>query len=271
MKVFVLGHRGMLGHVIARYLSEQGMEVLTTDLRYTGLPGDPLMDAVRSSGAEWVINAIGKLDAKTTPSTEMLLVNAQLPVHIKSFLRENQRLIHASTDGVFSGKTGNYSVNADRDATDIYGFSKILGEVVAEQGKAIVIRTSVIGPSTKPETGLMDWFLSQKQAVNGFTNHLWNGVTTLEWAKVAQRIIEEQFVPSQPILHVGSESPVTKYELVKLFAELWNHRISVSPVESEISVDRSLALDASSASIREQLVELKSWYKDNLSDNNAQL
>ena len=271
MKVFVLGHRGMLGHVVARFFSEQGMEVLTTDLRYTGLPGDPLMEAVRSSGAEWVINAIGKLGAKTTPSTEMLLVNAQLPVHIKSFLRENQRLIHASTDGVFSGKTGNYSVHADRDATDIYGFSKILGEVVAEQGKAIVIRTSVIGPSTKPETGLMDWFLSQKQTVNGYTNHVWNGVTTLEWAKFAQRVITGQFVPTAPLLHVGSESPVTKHDLLKAISAVWNHRLPIMPTESAIAINRSLALDVRCASIREQLEELKSWYKGSHSGKNAQL
>jgi dTDP-4-dehydrorhamnose reductase len=271
MKVFVLGHRGMLGHVVARYFSEQGMEVLTTDLRYAGLRGDPLIDAVRKSGAEWVINAIGKLDAKTTPPAEMLLVNAQLPAHIKSFLGENQRLIHASTDGVFSGQTGNYAVDTERDATDLYGFSKILGEVVAEQGKAIVIRTSVIGPSIKPKTGLMDWFLSQKQTVNGFTNHVWNGVTTLEWAKFAQRVITGKFVPTGPILHMGSEPPMTKHELLKAISEIWNHRLPITPTKSEKSVNRSLALDVQCASIREQLEELKSWYKGSHSGKNAQL
>jgi dTDP-4-dehydrorhamnose reductase len=260
MKIFVLGHRGMLGHVVARYLAEQGMEVLTTEARYTGLPNDPLVAAVRASAAEWVINAIGKLDSKSTPVAEMLVVNAQLPVHMKTFLRRNQRLIHASTDGVFSGQTGNYAVDAERDATDLYGFSKILGEVVAEPKKAIVIRTSVVGPSIVPGIGLMDWFLRQRETVNGFTNHVWNGVTTLEWAKFVERIIREQFVATAPILQVGSESAVTKYDLLKLISQVWNHQVSITSTENVRAIDRSLALDVKCPCIRQQLAELKSWY-----------
>src|SRR5687768_170668 len=102
-RVFVLGHRGMLGHVVHRYLSELGLQVLVSEKRYTGNVSDQLIAAVRSSAADWIINTAGKLNPATTSFEEMLLVNSRLPIHLKSILHENQRMIHASTDGVFSG------------------------------------------------------------------------------------------------------------------------------------------------------------------------
>ena len=259
MKVFVLGHRGMLGHVVARYLAEQGMEVITTDERYSGLPGDPLIAAVRTSNADWIINAIGKLDSKTTSPSEMLLVNAQLPVHLKSYLGKNQRMIHASTDGVFSGRTGNYAVDAERDATDIYGFSKILGEVVAEPNRSYVVRTSIVGPNDSKETGLMSWLLRQKTAVHGFTNHFWNGITTLEWSKLCAEIINNPAHFPPPVLQPTCGKTVTKYDLLQLVAVTCRRQIPVTPVEHAVEVNRTLVPTHPRAPIREQLEELAGW------------
>ena len=259
MKVFVLGHRGMLGHVVARYLAEQGMEVITTNERYFGSAEDPVIAAVTNSNAHWIINTIGKLDAKTTTPSEMLLVNAQLPVHLKSYLRKNQRMIHASTDGVFSGRTGNYTVDAERDATDIYGFSKILGEVVAEPDRAYVVRTSIVGPSDSEDTGLMSWLLRQHAAVQGFTNHFWNGITTLEWSKLCAEIINNPAHFPQPLLQPGCDKTVTKYELLQLVAETCCRQIPVTPVEHAVRVDRALVPTHPRGSIRKQLEELAAW------------
>lgn len=260
MKVFVLGHRGMLGQVVARYFREQGCEVCTSDLRYTGLPSDPLIEAVRNSPADWVVNAIGKVDAKSTLAAEMMLVNAQFPVHLKSFLRANQRMIHASSDGVFSGKLGNYDVNAERDAEDVYGLSKILGEVIAEKDKGIVIRTSIIGPASEKQVGLMEWLLAQSGTVKGFTNHLWNGITTLEWAKISHEIITGTLDSESAILQAASAEPLSKFEILRQIAEAWDHPVKIEPGAAPIPIDRTLIPTMKRGSLRQQLQELKAWY-----------
>src|SRR5687768_10465068 len=121
MKVFVLGHRGMLGHIVARYLAQQGCEVITTPLRYAAQAQDPLIEAVRESGCIWVVNAIGRIKQKTDNPTDLYQANSLLPLHLGLRLHSNQRLVHASTDCIFSGKKGSYSVDSEQDAQDVYG------------------------------------------------------------------------------------------------------------------------------------------------------
>jgi dTDP-4-dehydrorhamnose reductase len=261
MKVFVLGHRGMLGHVVASFFREAGLQVVTTDARYAAEPQNPLVRAVLDSEAEWVINAIGKIKQKTSQPAELLEANALLPAQLKVFLRPGQRLLHASTDCVFSGKTGNYARDQARDAEDVYGLSKVLGEAVAERDHCQVIRTSIIGPELNTASGLMAWFLSQKTQVNGFTDHLWNGITTLEWSKIALEIVRGNLQPAAPILQPAAAQPVSKYELLKMISEIWNHPIAITPVASGAPINRTLLPDLPRADIRQQLAELQAWYR----------
>jgi dTDP-4-dehydrorhamnose reductase len=260
MKVFVLGHRGMLGHVVHRYLAETGLEILTSDERFAGGPDDKLIATVKNSGADWVVNAIGKLDANSTPALGMLLVNTQLPLQLKCFLRPHQRIIHASTDGVFSGKTGNYAVNAERDATDPYGFSKILGEAIAEKDRAFVIRTSIIGLATDKNLGLMSWFLNQTGPVKGFTNHLWNGLTTLEWAKLSAEIIAAPGT-FPPISQPACAMPVSKYELLQAIRDATSHKIPIAPADHSTPLNRTLLPTHRRSPIRQQLEEMTAWHQ----------
>src|SRR6267143_486220 len=109
--VFVLGHRGMLGHVVTRYLTEQGCEVVTSNARYEALPRDPLIEKVRNSDCTWIINAIGRIKQRCESSTELFLAKSILPLHLKSRMRDDQHLIHASTDCVFSGGRGSYRID----------------------------------------------------------------------------------------------------------------------------------------------------------------
>jgi dTDP-4-dehydrorhamnose reductase len=261
MNVFVLGHRGMLGHVVARYLAERGHNVITTETRYSGGPDDPLVNELGKSEATWIINCIGKIPQKTTNPAELFEGNFQLPVHIKTFLRPDQRVLHASTDCVFSGKRGNYPTNETPDPYDNYGLSKLLGESIAEAGRCQIIRTSIIGPELgEGGKGLMAWFLSQKGPVNGFTNHSWNGITTLEWAKVAEEILTGKLQPSSPLFQSGSATAVTKYELLKVIGEIWPHPIKINPMEAKDAVNRTLVPDKSRASLNAQIQELRGWY-----------
>lgn len=256
--MFVLGHRGMLGHVVSRYLRERGVDIMQTDQPYEGSREDRLVSAVRESDAEWVVNAAGKFDS--TNSKEMLLVNSQLPAHLKCAVRRNQRVIHASSDGVFSGRTGNYGIDAHRDATDDYGFSKILGEVIAETNKATVIRTSIIGPGGAKGGGLINWLLKQRGPIDGFTNHHWNGITTLEWAKVCYGVMTGSLTSIHGVLQPTSAEAVTKYQILKLVAHLWNHPVEVNPSKAPVSLNRTLTPEPMRGSLLQQLQELKRWY-----------
>jgi dTDP-4-dehydrorhamnose reductase len=260
MKVLVLGHKGMLGHVVTRYLREQRLEVLTVDERYTAQPNDPLIRAMESSNADWIINCIGLIKQKSEDPLALIKTNALAPAHLKSALRKGQRLLHPSTDCVFSGKTGSYALDSRKDAEDIYGFSKMLGESAAEPGKVTVLRTSIIGPEMGTASGLMSWFLSESKRVNGFTNHFWNGITTLEWAMLACDLITGKERFEAPIVQVGSKTAVSKYELLCLIRDTWGHAIEILPAEAPDRVDRTLKADVLRRSIEEQLQQFKRWY-----------
>ena len=260
MKVFVTGHRGMLGHVAARYLSERGFDVVTSSARYDARPDDALLNDVRESGAAWVVNALGKIKQKCSAPEQLFQGNTIFPLHLRAALRPGQRLIHASTDCVFSGSVGNYPVEAAPDPSDEYGLSKWLGERVAEPGRAYVIRTSVIGPEPSTAAGLMSWFLTQQGTVNGFVNHHWNGLTTLEWSKLCAELIAGEIAPPTPLFHTGVTSVTSKYELLKGIADVWGHGVAVNPVQAHTTVDRSLALTLARPPLSQQLAELRHWY-----------
>lgn len=260
MRVLVLGHKGMLGHVVARYLREEGIDVVTTKARYQALPNDPLIREAKESKADWIVNAIGTIKQKSAEPLDLFTGNALLPMHLKSFLLAGQRLIHASTDCVFAGTRGNYRTTDERDAQDVYGLSKLLGESIAENGRCNIIRTSIIGPELRSGSGLMGWFLAQRTGVNGFTNHFWNGITTLEWAKVAHGFITGTIVPTGAITQVGSESPVSKFELLGIIARNWGHEIEIAPTEAPERIDRTLLPDLPRSGLERQLQELRRWY-----------
>lgn len=260
MKVFVLGHRGMLGHIVARYLDQQGCEVIITPLRYSARAEDPLIEAVRESRSDWVVNAIGRIKQKTDNPSDLYQANSLLPLHLSLRLHPNQRLVHASTDCVFSGKSGNYSIDSEQDAQDVYGLSKAMGEKIAQAGRCWVIRTSIIGPELDGGSGLMGWFLRQSGQVNGYTNHFWNGITTLEWAKICLELMSKRLKNAGPIIQAGSASTMSKYEVLKLIARIWNRPVKVRAVETTEAINRALIPTAMRQELNKQLVELKSWY-----------
>lgn len=260
MRVFVLGHQGMLGHVVARYLAQHGCRVLTSALRYTGQARDPLIEAVRDSGCTWAVNAIGRIKQKSDNPTELFLTNSLLPLHLGLRLRPDQRLVHASTDCVFSGRRGAYPIDGELDAEDIYGLSKALGEAVARPSRCVVMRTSIIGPELGSGYGLMGWFLRQSGEVNGYTNHLWNGITTLEWSKICWELISDRLEPVEPVVQPGIEPPMCKYDMLQLIGQIWGLSVKIRAVEAKEAVDRTLMPTLKRPGLEQQLRELKTWY-----------
>ena len=261
MRVFVLGHRGMLGHVVGRFLEQQGCEVVTSSLRYGGAARDSVVEAVRDSGCVWVVNALGRIKQKTEDRNELYLANSLFPLHLSARMRCEQRLIHASSDCVFSGRRGQYSVADERDAEDVYGLSKALGEAVAQSGRCWVIRTSIIGPELGKGWGLMGWFLRQSGEVNGYTNHLWNGITTLEWAGIAWELIGGQLSAEGPLIQAGTLPAMSKCDVLRLIGKAWGLAVKVRPVEAKDAVDRTLLPTLQRPELEHQLSRLRAWYE----------
>jgi dTDP-4-dehydrorhamnose reductase len=259
-RVLVLGHRGMLGHVVARHLGDVGLEVLTTQRRYEGGPRDPLVEEVRASGADWVINAIGRIKQKCTDAAELVRVNGQLPVHLSVRLAPHQRLLQPSTDCVFCGRRGGYRTTDEPNPVDDYGFSKMLGEAVASE-RCVVLRVSMVGPEREGGHGLLGWFFRQAGPVNGYTNHHWNGITTLEWAKRAAAVIRGEWIPPARLVQLASPRPVTKHDLLRLAADVWGRRIEVRPLATPEPVDRTLVGDIECPPLGLQMVELRRWHE----------
>jgi dTDP-4-dehydrorhamnose reductase len=256
--VFVLGHGGMLGHVVSRWLRQAGYGVQTSQLRY-GTPGDELLREVAASDCAAVVNCIGTTPERATDASELYAVNALLPQRLAVVLGRGRLLIHASSDAVFDGQHGDQALTEPTTARDAYGLSKRLGELALHAGRVVVLRCSIIGLDPGPARHLLSWFLSQPTRVRGYTNQRWNGITTLQWAKLA-----EQAVRADPLLLPGLHQPacapaVSKHELLQIAAQVFSHHVELTREESETSLDRTLRPSLRCPRIQEQLEELRLW------------
>ena len=199
-KVLLFGATGMAGHIAYYYLLNTGKYEITNVVFRTPLTEDSIIvdvtnrdavaEVVRRVQPEIILNCVGVLikGSKEHPDNA-ILINAYFPHLLKKMADEvGAKLIHISTDCVFSGKRGNYTEDDFRDADDVYGRSKALGEVIND--KDLTIRTSIIGPELKKNgEGLFHWFMNQHGEINGFKTAIWGGVTTLELAKAIDSAI----------------------------------------------------------------------------------
>jgi dTDP-4-dehydrorhamnose reductase len=256
--VFVLGHRGMLGATVQRRLEEQGFDVLTTDLRYSGGPSDEVLATVADSRAEAAVNCIGITTARLVNDAALMLTNALLPLHLAAVMGD-RLVVHPSTDCVFRGDRGEYEVGDRPDAIDPYGLSKRLGEASLTRDNVVVLRTSIVGPEVDSARGLLAWFLRQSASANGWVDHRWNGITTLAWADLCRAAIDrDPRVP--PGLHQPTtEAFVSKYELLRLFADVFHHAVEIIPVTTGAPKDRTLKPTLVMPPIRSQLEDLRDW------------
>ena len=188
---------------------------------------------------DWVINCIGSLVKASEDNPLMATrINSVFPRLLeKVFMDTNTRLIHISTDCVFSGKDGKYTELSQRDGYDIYAKTKAIGEIIND--KDLTLRTSIIGPNSKANgNGLFDWFIKQTGKVNGYNNHLWGGVTTLELAKVIEYCIQN---PIHGLVNVTNGISISKLELLREFNKIWkNNRVQINETDDLTSIDKSL-------------------------------
>ncbi|UWN56538.1 dTDP-4-dehydrorhamnose reductase family protein [Alistipes ihumii] len=261
----------MAGHMVYYYLREMGGYDLANVVYRTPLTGDSLIvdvsdrnaveEAVRQVKPDILINCVGVLvrGSKEHPDNAVLL-NAYFPHLLEKLAdRYDARLIHISTDCVFSGKKGNYSETDFRDADDVYGRSKALGEIV--NGRDLTIRTSIIGPELKADgEGLFHWLMSQHGTVSGFKTAIWGGVTTLELAKAISVAIKEG---TTGLVHLSNGTGISKYDLLCLFKDIWGRKdveiVSVDTNDVDKSIAKSARFGYEVPGYREMLKDLYAW------------
>lgn len=242
-RVAVLGASGMLGNMVTRYLVNTGKYRVKPSIRDQqflvegGFIFDPMESVTWRNipPADYYINAIGVINVHVAKDIKRaIVVNALYPHMLAD---RNRGVIHISTDCVFSGREGNYTENSIHDAVDDYGKTKSLGE----PKNCMVLRTSIIGPEIHNDSSLIAWVRKQSgKEINGYTNHYWNGITTLQYAKVCEQIIDNGWY-KEDLYHVVSPNSVTKYELISMINEYYGVGAVVRPFETPTKVDRTMS------------------------------
>lgn len=260
MNVFVLGHRGMLGSTVAKYLDDHGHRVATSEERY--VPSEHrLTDEIKAAKPDVIVNAIGIIPQKSNSDVDMYRINAAFP-HILCSRFPDTRIIHASTDCVFSGKTHEaYNIYSRPDAEDAYGLSKAMGETICYRPNVTVLRGSIIGLEAQSTKGLMSWCLSTINPIQGYANVYWNGVTTLQWAVIAERAISKTST-FRSLEHVGFLGFVSKYILIKSIRKFFKPTFDVPVIPTDLGERPTFkVLDPTiiSAHIDTQLAQYAKW------------
>lgn len=186
----------------------------------------------------YIINCVGALIAQSQQEPELAIrLNALLPHTLARLANGNRaKVIHISTDCVFSGQRGSYSEDDFRDADDVYGRTKALGEL--RGSPHVTLRTSIIGPELdRNGSGLLAWFTRQRGTVKGFANAIWTGVTTLELAHVIKACVDADL---QGLYHITNGTPISKYELLTLFHKLFPNEVSTIERYEAFFSDKSL-------------------------------
>jgi dTDP-4-dehydrorhamnose reductase len=257
IKILVLGITGMLGNAVFRFLSEvvdykvagtvrssDAQNFYSQNLMGQVFSGvnvenhDDLIAIFDAFQPDIVINCIGlvkQLEAADNPLMA-IPINSLLP-HRLAKLSElvGARLVHFSTDCVFSGAKGMYKEFDESDARDLYGLSKYLGEV--SYSNSITLRTSIIGHELRGARSLVNWFLAQEGYVRGYRRAIFSGLPTVEVA----RVLRDFVIPNAQLtgLYHLSADPIDKYTLLQLIAKIYKKSIDVIP-EDILIIDRSL-------------------------------
>ncbi|CAM3295363.1 MULTISPECIES: dTDP-4-dehydrorhamnose reductase family protein [Paenibacillus] len=247
MKMLILGGNGMAGHILVQYFQQSGKHHVFYTTRDSCDSKSLVLDVTDMSAVEHVvravrpdiiINAVGVLNQRAEDDKiNAYHINGFLP-HRLRYLADaiSARLIHISTDCVFLGNKGGYREDDLPDGISAYALTKALGEV--REPDHLTIRTSIIGPEIRPSgIGLFNWFMKQRGEVTGYRAVKWNGVTTLELAKAIDFFMNKDV---GGLIHLGHPNPVSKYDLLLLFKDIWGKQdVDVVPSD-EFVQDRTL-------------------------------
>lgn len=270
-KVLVLGSTGMLGHqVVLKLTQNPDFEVFDLSFRNKFRDETIICDVtdfkklgqvIEDIRPDFIVNCIGILIKGSNENPKnSILINAYLPHFLSGECDKiGAKVIQISTDCVFSGKKGGYQDSDFRDADDVYGRGKALGEINSE--KHLTLRTSIIGPELKKNgEGLFHWFLMQNGKINGFSEAYWGGVTTFQLAKCIEVAINNNL---SGLLHVSNGKKISKFKILELFKKIWKKDdVEIQKIESKV-VDKSLqvssSFDFNIPSYEKMFLELYEW------------
>jgi dTDP-4-dehydrorhamnose reductase len=261
MKILVLGASGMIGSAIFRVLddadnldvfgsirSKELKRFFKEDQRERLVVCNDILDQVQlvrlvsQIKPDVVINCVGLTKHHKEADDVLLAVplNTMLPHRLADLCKATgARLIHISTDCIFSGSRGGYLEDDHSDAADVYGKSKYLGEVVNDPS-AVTLRTSTIGHELQSSYGLLEWFLGQQDSCTGFNRAIFSGLPNTVFAE----IIRDHVIPTRELhgLYQVGAAPIGKRDLLKLIAAQYNKKINIIS-DDKFAIDRSLNTD----------------------------
>lgn len=257
-RILILGASGMLGNAVFRafhgqprhevtattrsasslkYFSDEQQKSILTNVDV--LDADSLINLLSRIKPDVIVNCVGLIKQLASAKDPLvaLPLNALFPHRLARLTAlSGARLVHISTDCVFSGATGNYTENSIVDATDLYGISKHLGETV-DYTNAVTLRTSIIGRGLTSSNSLVDWFLSQQGQTLGYEKAIFSGLPTCELAAVIRDVV----IPRKNLsgLYHVSAKPISKYDLLRLIAAEYQKDITIVR-DGRVVIDRSL-------------------------------
>ncbi|HEY5586300.1 MAG TPA: sugar nucleotide-binding protein [Ruminiclostridium sp.] len=274
-KILAIGSTGMAGHVITKYLEQNKNLDVYNISRSTVLNDrtilvdvtefDFLENYLSNNEFDIVINCTGILNQYAEQRKDRaVIINSYLPHFLENkYLDSSTKVIHLSTDCVFSGKTGSYAETDIKDGDTFYDRSKALGELNNE--KDLTFRMSIIGPDMKCEgTGLFNWFMKTQGEIEGYKNAIWTGVTTIQLAKAIEAAINQNL---SGLYHLVPNSSISKYELLLLIKTVFNKETTVTPFENT-KIDKSLINHRKDfnfivPSYQQMIQEMKNWIVTN--------
>lgn len=247
MKLLILGCNGMAGHLISLYFKEKGHEVIgiartkskfipTVEMDIKNLT--LLKNEIDNGQYDAVINCIGVLNQSAEEDIEnSIFINSYLPHYLVKITKDiNTKIIHMSTDCVFSGEKGGYTERDFTDGKTYYDRTKALGEI--NDDKNITLRTSIIGPDiNKGGIGLFNWFMKQTDTVSGYSKAIWTGQTTLQLAKTMETVLIKG---GTGLVNVVPNTSINKYDLLKLFNKYARDNELQVVVNDTLEIDKSL-------------------------------
>lgn len=258
-RIAVLGSTGMLGSALSQLLSSNSHDVFEISrsmkpvvednslLQIKSLEKSEIYELFNKHEFDYAINAIGLIKQKIDADSQYHRhqahkTNTVFPETLNSYSQEfGLPVIQIATDCVFSGLSGGYTEDSIFDCEDIYGKSKAEGEMKSKN--IMHLRCSIIGHELNSNKSLMDWLLTSDlhSEIHGFTNHLWNGLTTLHFSKIVNGIIESSLF-SPGVIHLIPRDQISKFDLLSTIAEVFGRSdLKVKPLEVNVGVDRTLS------------------------------
>jgi dTDP-4-dehydrorhamnose reductase len=268
MKIILFGSTGMLGNYVYKVLSEKFI-VITITRKEFDIENDlwNKLDSLLQkeyNDAQTIINCAGIIpqNCSTLEYRKYIRINTLFPHKLQELsTKYNYNFIHITTDCVYDGSKGNYNETDVHSETGIYGVSKSLGE----PEDACIIRTSIIGEELFNKKSLLEWLISQQNNnINGYANHIWNGVSCLTLAELIKDIIEKNLF-WRGVRHIYSPINISKYNLCVFINEIYKLNLTIEKVNDKSNIDKSLnsnyAMNFNIKNMEKQIIDLFNYHK----------